>query len=132
MEEQTSNVEYDECLLIPSGDKKTKIECRYDSAIYAFQAKGILSKTPTQITLNCYSYKDTETNQDIETMIKIPLIIKRNRYYLLARVFLSLLGAIGIGLPGILPETTPSKCTVALFVIGSILIAINWLIPYKE
>lgn len=126
------NIEYDECLLIPSGDKRTKIECRYDSAVFAFQAKGVLSKTPTQITLNCCSYQDTETNQDIETKIKIPLIIKRNHFYLLARVILSLLGAIGIGLPGILPDTTPSKCTVTLFVLGSLLIAFNWLIPYKE
>lgn len=126
------NVEYDECLLIPSRDKKTKIECRYDSTIYAFQAKGILSDTPTQITLNCYSYKDTENNQDIKTMIKIPLIIKRNRCYLFARVLLSLVGAIGIGLPGVLSESTPSKCKVVLFVIGSIFIAISWLIPYKE
>ncbi|NLK72007.1 MAG: hypothetical protein GX285_03180 [Clostridiales bacterium] len=126
------NIEYDESLLIPSRDKSIKIECRYDSAVFAFQAKSVLSKTPTQITLSCCSYKDIEDKQSIETMIKIPLIIKRNHFYLLARVILSLLGAIGIGLPGILPDTTPSECTIALFVIGSILIAINWLIPYKE
>lgn len=126
------NIEYDKCLLIPSGDKRTKIECRYDSTLFAFQAKGVLSKTPSQITLNCRSYQDTETKQDIVTKIRIPLIIKRNHFYLFARVILSLLGAIGIGLPGILPDTTPSECTVALFVIGSLLIAINWLIPYKE
>ncbi|MCQ1530079.1 hypothetical protein [Lutispora saccharofermentans] len=120
------NIEYDECLLIPSGDKKTKIECRYDSAMFAFQAKGVLSKTPTQIILNCRS------SQDIETKIKIPLEIKRNYFFLVARVILSLAGAILIGLPGILPDTTPTETTVPMFIAGSLLIAFNWLIPYKE
>ncbi len=120
------NIEYDECLLIPSGDKKTKIECRYDSALFAFQAKSVLSKTPTQIILNCRS------SQDIETKIKIPLEIKRNYFFLITRVILSLAGAILIGLPGILPDTTPIETTVSMFIAGSLLIAFNWLIPYKE
>lgn len=120
------NIEYDESLLIPSGDKKIKIECRYDSALFAFKAKSVLSKTPTQIIFNCRS------SQDIETKIKIPLEIKRNYFFLLARVILSLAGAILIGLPGILPDTTPAKTTVPMFIAGSLLIAFNWLIPYKE
>lgn len=120
------NIEYDECLLIPSGDKKIKIECRYDSALFAFQAKSVLSKTPTQIMLNCRS------SQDIETKIKIPLEIERNNFFLIARVILSLAGAVLIGLPGILPATTPTETTVPMFIAGSLLIAFNWLIPYKE
>lgn len=120
------NVEYDESLLVPSGDKNIKIECRYDSALFAFQAKSVLSQTPTQIIFNCRSSKD------IETKIKIPLEIKRNYFFLLSRVILSLVGAILIGLPGILPDTTPTKTTVPMFIAGSLFIAFNWLIPYKE
>lgn len=120
------NIEYDENLLIPSGDKKRKIECRYDSALFAFQAKRVLFKTPTQIILNCRS------SQDIETKIKIPLRIKRNYFFLSLHIILSLAGAILIGLPGILPETTPTGTTVPMFIVGSLLIAFNWLIPYKE
>ena len=122
------NIEYDENLLIPSGDKNRKIECRYDSALFAFQAKRVLSKTPTQIILNCRSSQA----QNIETKIKIPLQIKRNYIFLIAHVILSLAGAVLIGLPGILPETTPIETTVPMFVAGSLLIAFNWLIPYKE
>lgn len=119
-------IEYDENLLIPSGDKKRKIECRYDSALFAFQAKRVLSKTSTQIILNCHS------SQDIETKIKVPLQIKRNYFFLFVHVILSLAGAVLIGLPGILPKTTPTEITVPMFIAGSLLIAFNWLIPYKE
>lgn len=122
------NIEYDENLLIPSGDKNRKIECRYDSALFAFQAKRVLSNTTTQIMLNCRSSQDP----NIETKIKIPLQIKRNYFFLIVHVILSLAGAVLIGLPGILPETTPTETTVPMFIAGSLLIAFNWLIPYKE
>ena len=120
------NIEYDDSLLIPSRDKSIKIECRYDSALFAFKAKSVLSRTPTQIILNCRS------SNDIETKIKIPMEIKRNYFFLLSRVILSLAGAILIGLPGILPDATPTETTVPMFIVGSLLIAFNWLIPYKE
>lgn len=101
------NIEYDESLLIPSRDKGIRIECRYDSDLFAFKAKNVLSRTPTQIILNCRS------SQDIETKIKIPLEIKRNYFFLISRVVLSLAGAILIGLPGILPDSTPTETTIS-------------------
>jgi hypothetical protein len=122
------NIEYDENLLTPSGDRSRKIECRYDSALFAFQAKRVLSKTPTQIMLSCRS----SSEQHIETTIKIPLQIKRNYLLLIAHVLLSLVGAVLIGLPGVLPDTTPAETTIPMFIAGSLLIAFNWLIPYKE
>lgn len=130
-EKSNINIEYDESLIIPIGDKNHIIESSYDSITYGFQAKKVLAKTQTQITIN-HIIKNEGREDDIRTQIKIPLVIRRNKKYILMRFFFTLFGVGLVGLPSVLPECTPDNYIIISYLIGTVVVSATWFVPFKE
>lgn len=130
--EKEANIEiqYDPTMLVSSHGDKDRIECRYDKLEYSFIPKYKTSKMKTQVTF--YIISD---DKEQKTRIKIPITIKQSMFMPIISAICSFIGAICIGLNGVLSlfmEKVPANIGIPLFVIGSIFLAVATFISKRE
>lgn len=118
-----SNVEiqYDSNILISVLGNQEQIECSYDKNYFPFLPKYINQKLNTTIT-----FAITSKKYDQETKIQIPVKIYRSNKKRLIRAGISLVGALCLGVGGIL-NCIPTFSKIMLFILGSIGVASSWL-----
>ena len=130
IKEASVEIQYDTTVLVSSHGDKDRIECRYDVLEYGFIPKNKTAKMKTHVTFNFLS---DDGNQ--KTKIRIPVIIKQSLFMPIISAAFSLIGAIGVGLNGVLSlfmDKVPLKIGMPLFVAGSISLAIASFISKRE
>lgn len=128
--EASVEIQYDTTMLVSSHGDKDRIECRYDILEYIFIPKNKTAKMKTQVTFNVLS-----DDEEQKTKIRVPIIIKQSAFMPIISAILSLLGAVGVGLNGVLSlfmDKVPPNTGIPLFVVGSIFLAIAGFISKRE
>lgn len=128
--EASVEIQYDTTVLVSSHGDKDRIECRYDILEYGFIPKSKTAKMKTQVTFNFLSDDGAQ-----KTKIRVPVTIKQSVFMPLISAILGLIGAVGVGLNGVLSlfmEKVPPNIGVPLFVAGSISLAIASFISKRE
>lgn len=123
-------IQYDTTVLVSSHGDKDRIECRYDILEYSFIPKNKTAKMKTQVTFNVLS-----DDGEQKTKIRIPITIKRSAFMPIISAVFSLLGAVGVGLNGVLSlfmDKVPLNTGIPLFVVGSIFLAIAGFVSKRE
>ncbi len=128
--EASVEIQYDTTVLVSSHGDKDRIECRYDILEYSFIPKNKTAKMKTQVTFNVLSDDGKQ-----KTKIRIPITIKQSAFMPIISAVFSLLGAVGVGLNGVLSlfmNEVPPNIGIPLFVAGSILLAIAGFVSKRE
>lgn len=128
--ESSVEIQYDTTVLVSSHGDKDRIECRYDILEYGFIPKNKTAKMKTQVIFNILSDDGAQ-----KTRIRIPVTIKQSFFMPIISAILGLIGAVGVGLNGVLTlfmEKVPPNIGIPLFVAGSICIAIASFISKRE
>jgi len=122
----TVNIQYDSGVMTSVFGDHERIECRYDKNSFPFIPKYINQEIDSQITFNIKTDKSEK-----ETKIRIPVRIKRSNKRRWIRAGISFLGALLLGVGGVLDcLSTPIKAI--LFILGSGVVAATWLYSKGE
>ncbi|MBE6972456.1 MAG: hypothetical protein E7440_01045 [Ruminococcaceae bacterium] len=114
-----------------------RIECRYDRVNYGFQAIKAKNNLKTQIVFRIFTIDDKQTRDyDTETIIRIPVILKRKRTKRFIRAFLAFLGSACIAafsaLVSIESLGIPGWAFWLMLIVGALAAPISWLISSEE
>lgn len=130
----TINIRYDPSVLVSTCGETERIECRYDKNELSFMPKTISRNINSQITLDIVTDNECLTDpnklQQETATIRIPITIKRTFKRRVLNAIFSSVGAALIGLTGLVEWN--STLEVVLFMLGSAMIGITWLLPKGE
>lgn len=128
-------IKCDTNILNPVNGVEDSIECRYDKAVYGFQAKRTGGNLKSRIIVNI-TRNDEKSSYVDETKIVIPVEVKRKWTGRIIRALCSFVGAACLAAVAIIPSiqnfSLPKFVIAILLILGAIGTPISWLISSEE
>ena len=107
---------------------RTFLESRYGTVVLGFQPQKTVNNTVTEVTI-CTASEPADV---IQTDVKFPIIIRKNRTYKIIKALIMGLGAGLVALPGLLGDKVDLWINIVIALSGVLVIGINNYLESKE
>lgn len=104
------------------------LQSRYGLVSLGFQTLQVSVSTLSEIII-CTS---SQPEEDIQTNLVLPVIIKPNKKHRLRHALITSIGAALVALPGILSNNVDFAWNIASGVLGALILGINYFLDLKE